>query len=97
MNITLRQLRAFILTARHESFSRAADEMFITQSGISIMVRELESQLGFRLFERTTRKVKLTAVGASFLPTANRCLCELEAAALRIRRNSNVADSSRST
>jgi DNA-binding transcriptional LysR family regulator len=97
VNITSRQLRAFILTARHESFSRAADEMFITQSGISIMVRELESQLGFRLFDRTTRKVRLTDLGACFLPTANRCLCELEAAVLRIRRSSDVAESSRST
>ena len=44
------------------------------------MVRELESQLGFRLFDRTTRKVKLTEFGAKFLPIANRCLSDLEGA-----------------
>jgi DNA-binding transcriptional LysR family regulator len=91
MNITSRQLRAFLLTARHESFSRAAEQMFITQSGISIMVRELESQLGFRLFDRTTRKVELTEFGSRFLPIANRCLSELENAALNIKRSSHSA------
>jgi DNA-binding transcriptional LysR family regulator len=62
--------------------------MFISQSGISLMVRELESQLGFRLFERTTRKVKLTLFGSQFLPMATRYLSELESAAVTIRRSS---------
>ena len=57
-----------MLTARHQSFSRAAEQLFITQSGMSVLVRELESQLGFRLFERTTRKVALTELGSRFLP-----------------------------
>jgi len=74
MNITSRQLKAFVLTARHQSFSRAAEELFITQSGMSVLVRELESQLGFRLFERTTRKVMLTEFGSKFLPVADRSL-----------------------
>ena len=87
MNITSRQLRAFLLIARHESFSRAAEQMSITQSGISIIVRELESQLGFRLFERTTRKVKLTEFGSKFLPIVDRCLFELEGAARSIKRS----------
>src|SRR6267154_709025 len=51
MNISSRQLKAFVLTARHQSFSRAAEQLFITQSGMSVLVRELEGQLGFRLFE----------------------------------------------
>ena len=88
MNITSRQLKAFLLVARHESFSRGAEQMFISQSGISIMVRELESQLGFRLFERTTRTVKLTDFGCRFLPIATRYLSELESAAMNIRRSS---------
>ena len=46
MNITSRQLKAFVLTARHQSFSRAAEQLFITQSGMSVLVRELETQLG---------------------------------------------------
>ena len=87
MNITSRQLKAFVLTARHQCFSRAAQEMFITQSGISIMVRGLESQLGHRLFERTTRKVTLTDFGSSFVPIATRCLHDLEGAAQGVTRS----------
>lgn len=86
MNITSRQLKAFLLTARYQSFSRAADQLFITQSGMSVLVRELEEQLGFRLFERTTRKVVLTEFGSRFLPVADRSLLELEAAASSIGR-----------
>jgi DNA-binding transcriptional LysR family regulator len=86
MHITLRQLKAFLLTARYRSFSRAAEQLFITQSGMSVMVRELESQLGFPLFERTTRRVNLTEFGSRFLPVADRCLLDLEAAAINIRR-----------
>ena len=91
MNIATRQLKAFVLTARHQSFSRAAEELFITQSGMSVLVLELETQLGFRLFERTTRKVMLTEPGATFLPVAERSLRDLETAALNLSRASAAA------
>lgn len=94
MNITSRQLKAFLLTARHQSFSRAAEELYITQSGMSVLVRELESQLGFRLFERTTRKVTLTESGLKLLPIADRSLLELEAAAADIGRSASAAKGS---
>jgi len=90
MNITSRQLKAFLLTARYQSFSRAADQLFITQSGMSVLVRELEEQLGFRLFERTTRKVMLTKFGSSFLPIADRSLVDLEQAAANIGRSASA-------
>src|SRR5689334_1278682 len=90
MNITSRQLKAFLLTARFQSFSRAADQLFITQSGMSVLVRELEAQLGFRLFERTTRKVTLTKFGSKFLPIADRSLVELEQAAANIGRSASA-------
>src|SRR5260370_9075665 len=86
MNISSRQLKAFVLTARHQSFSRAAEKLFMTQSGMSVLMRELEGQLGFRLFDRTTRKVALTEFGTKFLPVADRSLIELEAAASVIGR-----------
>jgi DNA-binding transcriptional LysR family regulator len=92
MNITSRQLKAFVLTARHQSFSRAAEQLFITQSGMSVLVRELETQLGFRLFERTTRKVELTHAGAQFLPVADRNLRELEAVAANLSRSAAAAN-----
>jgi LysR family transcriptional regulator, carnitine catabolism transcriptional activator len=90
MNITSRQLKAFLLTARFQSFSRAADQLFITQSGMSVLVRELEAQLGFRLFERTTRKVTLTEFGSKFLPIADRSLLDLEQAAANIGRTASA-------
>lgn len=92
MNITTRQLKAFLLTARHQSFSRAAEHMYITQSGMSLLVRELESQLGFRLLDRTTRRVTLTDPGATFLPIAEHSLLALEAAAGNIGRSALDAD-----
>jgi LysR family carnitine catabolism transcriptional activator len=92
MNITSRQLKAFLLTARHQSFSRAAEQLFITQSGMSVLIRELEVQLGFRLFDRTTRRVVLTEFGAEFLPVAERSVLELEAAAANIGRSASSAN-----
>jgi len=92
MNITSRQLKAFLLTARHQSFSRAAERLFITQSGMSVLVRELEDQLGFRLFDRTTRRVTLTEHGTRFLPIADRSLVDLESAAANIGRSATAAD-----
>src|SRR5262245_66125145 len=94
MNITSRQLKAFLLTARHQSFSRAAEQLFITQSGMSVLVRELETQLGFRLFERTTRRVTLTEFGSKFLPIADRSLRELESAVTNLSRSAAAAKDS---
>jgi len=91
MNVTSRQLKAFVLTARHQSFSRAAEQLFITPSGMSVLMRELEAQLGFRLFERTTRKVVLTELGSRFLPIVDRSLRELEAAAANLSRSAAAA------
>ncbi|HEY4359560.1 MAG TPA: LysR family transcriptional regulator [Bryobacteraceae bacterium] len=46
-------MRAFHLVAHHQSFARAAERLFVTPSGLSVLIRELERQLGFRLFNRT--------------------------------------------
>jgi DNA-binding transcriptional LysR family regulator len=91
MNITLRQLKAFTHTARLGSFTRAAEVLHITQAGLSIMMRELETQLDCRLFDRTTRSLSLTAAGESFLPVAARALAELEAAAAHLGEMSEKA------
>lgn len=94
MNITSRQLKAFLLTAKHLSFSRAAEQLFVSQSGMSVLVRELEEQLGFRLFERTTRNVKLTEFGMRFLPIADRSVLDLESAVAEIGRSAHAANGS---
>jgi LysR family carnitine catabolism transcriptional activator len=86
LDFTSRQLRAFLLVAQHRSFSRAAGALFITPSGLSVLIRELEIQLGVRLFDRTTRHVALTALGAELLAVAQRNLQELDSAMSRIGR-----------
>jgi DNA-binding transcriptional LysR family regulator len=81
MNLTTRQLKAFVVVARLGSFTRAAEQIHMTQAGLSSMIREIEDQLDCRLFERTTRTVALTPAGRSLLPVVQRVLAELEDAA----------------
>lgn len=92
MDFTSRQLRAFLLVAQRRSFTRAAEALFITPSGLSLLIRELESQLGFRLFDRTTRHVALTAHGNQLFAVAQRNLEELETAMSHIGKTANEAD-----
>lgn len=84
MDFTSRQLRGFHLVAEHRSFSRAAEALFITPSGLSVLIRELEQQLGFRLFDRTTRHVQLTPLGADLLEVSRRSVQTLDAAVARL-------------
>jgi LysR family transcriptional regulator, carnitine catabolism transcriptional activator len=86
MDFTSRQLRAFHLVAHHRSFARAAEALFITPSGLSVLIRELERQLGFRLFDRTTRKVGLTPQGSDLLAITQPGLRALDTAMLRIKQ-----------
>ena len=78
IDFTSRQLRAFLLVAQHRSFTRAAGALFITPSGLSVLIKELENQLGVRLFDRTTRQVALTASGNEFLAAVQHNLHELD-------------------
>jgi LysR family transcriptional regulator, carnitine catabolism transcriptional activator len=94
MNFSSRQLRAFLLVARHRSFTRAAQALFITPSGLSVLIKELETQLGFRLFDRTTRHVAPTSYGSEMLPLVQKTLSELETATARIGRSATRASQS---
>jgi LysR family carnitine catabolism transcriptional activator len=89
MEFTSRQLRAFLLVAQHRSFSRAAEELYITPSGLSVLIRELETQLGFRLFDRTTRHVVPTSHGAELLAVTQQSVAALDTAVARIGRSAN--------
>ena len=91
IELTCRQLRAFLLVAQNHSFSRAAEALLITPSGLSLLIRELEKQLGFRVFDRTTRHVELTPDGKQLLPVARRNLEELEGAVSRIGQHTKEA------
>ncbi len=78
MNIKLRQLQGFAAAATRSSFSAAARELAMTQPAFSQLVRELETSLKVRLFERTTRRVELTEAGQRFLAMIQRPLDDLE-------------------
>lgn len=80
MNITLRQIRAFVAVAEHGQFALAANRLNVTPSALSMLIRQLENQIGARVFDRHTRLVRLTAVGASFLPVARKTVSDLQMA-----------------
>lgn len=66
-NATLRQLKVFEAVARHLSFSRAADELHLTQPAVSTQIKTLEGHVGLALFEQLGKKVYLTQGGAELL------------------------------
>ena len=86
MEFTSRQLRAFHLVAEHRNFTRAAEALFVTPSGLSVLIREMERQLGFRLFDRTTRQVMLTAQGGELLEITRPALKMLDEGMLRVEQ-----------
>jgi len=95
MNLTLKQLRAFAAVADAGSFTEAANRLRQTQSGLSLLVKELEIEMGVRMFDRSTRKIKLSTAGADFYPLALKVLQDLDTAVrstrqLRERQRGNI-------
>ncbi|MBL0919132.1 MAG: LysR family transcriptional regulator [Hydrogenophaga sp.] len=91
MNLSFRQLHAFVTVARLGSFTRAAEELHLTQAGLSLMIKEMEGQLGYRLFDRTTRSVWLTSAGERFLPVVTRSMNDINETAGRLARDEALA------
>lgn len=81
MNLSLRQLKGFISVATTSSFTKTSQRMHLSQAALSTMIRELENQLGCRLFHRSTRSVELTDAGRRFVPIATHVVESLESAA----------------
>jgi len=79
MTPTIKQLRAFALVCRFGVLTRAADELFITQPAVSVLIRQMEEALGLRLFDRTSRALRPTAAAHEILPAVERMLRDLEA------------------
>ena len=63
MNVTLRQLSVFEAVARHLSFTRAAEELFLTQPAVSMQIKQLEENVGLPLFEQLGKTIYLTEAG----------------------------------
>jgi DNA-binding transcriptional LysR family regulator len=85
MNMTLRQVRAFVVVARFSSFTRAADLLHLTQPALTVQIRQLEQALGVKLFDRSTRAVELTRTGRELLPVLERLLGEFDAVVVSTR------------
>jgi DNA-binding transcriptional LysR family regulator len=81
-------LRGFEAAARLLSFTRAGEELHLTQSAVSRQMQELESQLGARLFERRHRALALTEAGQQFYAAAAQVLATMRAATDRLRAQS---------
>ncbi|MFJ8582959.1 LysR family transcriptional regulator [Micromonospora sp. NPDC093277] len=77
----LQQMRYVVAVAETNSFTRAAERCLVVQSALSHQIARLERELGARLFERTSRRVRLTPAGEAFLPAARQCLDAAERAA----------------
>jgi DNA-binding transcriptional LysR family regulator len=78
--VELRHLEHFVAVAQDRHFTRAAERLMVSQSGLSASVRALERELGAQLFVRSTRSVELTAPGRALLVEATRALASVRAA-----------------
>lgn len=82
-------LTAFVAAADHGSFTRAADQLNLSQGAISRQVREIELHLGVRLFERIRQRIVLTDAGRLYLPQVKKALDNLAAASRSVASLSN--------
>jgi DNA-binding transcriptional LysR family regulator len=82
---TVRQLRAFAAVYQLRKLSAAAEQLFVTQSAVSVMIRQLEEGLGARLFDRTTRALAPTPVAREVLVVAERILRDVDSLGAGLR------------
>lgn len=85
MNVSIKQLQAFVAVARAQSFADACVQLHLSQPALSITIKKLEDAVGGRLLARSTRSVTLTPEGAEFYPVAKRLLSDWESALLDVR------------
>ncbi len=82
----LRHLRGFLAVAQEQSFTRAARRLNMAQPPLSLRIRELEEEIGVKLFERHTRKVSLSHAGKTFLDAVEPLFFQLDQAVEAARR-----------
>ena len=87
----LNTLRAFEAAARYESFTRAAEELHVTQSAVSQQVKALEIELGVKLFGREHQRLKITPAGRDFLIVIREALDHIGAATERLMQRQNAS------
>src|SRR3989442_3833249 len=82
----LRHLRYFVQVAEEQHYGRAAERLRVAQPALSRQIQDLEREVGFKLFDRMPRGVKLSAAGTLFLAEARRILKDVDEAMLRAQR-----------
>lgn len=85
MNLSIKQLRAFLVLSEHDSFTQAAKRFNLSQPAFSTLIASLEEDIGYRLFDRDTRKVELNANGIHILETARQLISDYDAAISEIK------------
>ena len=86
----LNALRAFEAAARHLSFTKAAEELYVTQAAISHQIKALEATLDVQLFRRLNRRLMLTDAGQLYLPALTEAFDGIDAATGRLRADENA-------
>lgn len=76
----IKQLKTFIQVAQNRSFSQAAKKLGLTQSAVTIQIKNLEKELGVQLFDRISKQIRLTEKGEELIPYANKIINEAETA-----------------
>lgn len=87
---SLNALRAFEAAARHESFTKAAEDLNVTQGAISHQVKALEAELGLKLFVREKRSLSLTDPGKAYLEVVRDCFDRLAAGTAHLLQRENA-------
>lgn len=90
--ITLRQLTYFQKIAQTGTLSQAANELFVSQSSLSIMLTKLENELGTQLFSRFGRNIQLTRAGETYLKYVNTALDALEVGKAELKASSEMSE-----
>jgi LysR family carnitine catabolism transcriptional activator len=85
VNVTIKQIRAFIAVARTYSFAEACETLHLSQPALSIAIKNLEQNVGGKLFIRTTRSLSLTPEGKEFLPVAKRLMIDWDDAFIDLK------------
>lgn len=78
MDLSLRDIRAFVAVAQTGSFTRAATRLHLSQPALTVQIRRLEETVGVRLFDRNSRNVALTPAGRELLPVLQKSLHDME-------------------
>jgi DNA-binding transcriptional LysR family regulator len=79
MNVTLKQIRAFLAVSQLGSFTRAANSLHVSQPALTVQIRGFEKEIGVDLFERTTRNVRLSSVGRELAQDFQKVVRDLDA------------------